>query len=117
MTRAGGSRACALQLTRDSVSPDDAVRGPHVQFVQLSPAATLGELVGWVVDHRYLAGLPEGDDWVLRLRSRAGTRGARLTTRRAAAPRALFLEHPEHPLTGVGSVHLEWRPGAVDMED
>ena len=77
----------ALQITRDSVSPDDAVRAPHVLAVQLSPAPTLGELVGWLVEHHYLAGLPEGDDWVLRLGSRVGTPGVRFTTRSTDVPR------------------------------
>lgn len=107
----------AVQITRDSVSSDDAVRAPHVVAVRLSPTPTLGELAGWVVDHHYLAGLPQGDDWVLRLGSRVGPPAVRFSTRVTDVPRVSLLGDPEHSLTGVGSVHLEWRAGSVDMED
>jgi hypothetical protein len=106
-----------VQITRDSVSSVDGIRAPHVMAARLSPAPVLAELVEWVVAHHYLAGLPEGDTWVLHLGSRVGTPAARMLTRVTDVPSVDLAVDGEHSLAGVGSVHLEWISDSENMED
>ena len=107
----------AVQVTRDSVSDDDAVRAPHVVLARLSDGPTVAEMVDWVVDHHYLAALPVDGTWEMRLGSRQGPVAARFTNLPTDLARPLGVDDPERSLRGVGCVHLEWRPTLTDMED
>lgn len=107
----------AVQVTRDSVSDDDAVRAPHVAVARLTDEASVAEMVAWLVDHHYLAGLPAGSTWGLRLGSRQGPLAARLTTLPSDLARPSEVVDPDRSLRGVGCVHLEWSPTPADMED
>ena len=107
----------AVQVTRDSVSDDDAVRAPHVMVARLAADPTVAEMVAWVVDHHYLAGLPADGSWAMRLGSRQGPVAARFTTLPTDLARPSDVDDPDRSLRGVGCVHLEWRPTSADMED
>ena len=107
-----------FQLTRDSTTLDDETLAPHIEAVELSPAAVLADVADWIVTSGYLDGVPPHEEWALRLNSRVGPTVARLVPRTKGELDFVWLADNHHPLFGVGSLHLERQaPGQTSEED
>ncbi len=107
-----------VQLTRDSTDLDDQTLAPHIEAVQLPVDAALGDVGDWLTASDYLDGVPPQEHWVLRLNSRVGPTVARLVTRTHDGLDIVWLADRHHPLSGVGSLHLERQaPEQTSEED
>src|SRR5690606_28570468 len=96
-----------VQLTRDSVTPDDEICAPHVVAAHLPLHAALHDLGDWIRTNDYLGAVPEDESWVLRLNTRLGPAVARLVPKAGGELDVVWLADRHLPLLGVGCLHLE----------
>ncbi|GGD23563.1 hypothetical protein [Nocardioides daphniae] len=104
-----------VQVTRDSASLDDQVRAPHVVAARLPQAAELDHVGAWISASGYLAGVPAGTPWLLRISTRVGPAAARLVPQADGRVTVTWLTDPHFPLDGVGCLHLERERSGADV--